>query len=529
MKRIFSIILVVTLLSTIFVGVCSGIGAVAVSADSATTPQNHTLGKSEITMVDETTDLNVKLSKDTNEDYNPSSRQWNGITTSVSYGDNLFVSWYTGGTKEPHDDNYIPVAASDDYGETWKDPFMVIDPINGTKVVLPIFFVNGKGELFIYYSVLPGSIMYGVKLINADGPLDKITYEGPFKVSDRTVFVKPTILSDGSIIYATGDADGYTGIYKSTDDGYSYTKISTIKSKYVKPEKTYSEASIVEKADGSLWMLSRLEKGYDGGIEQSVSYDKGLTWTESSGGLEHPLQGPGSRTGFVKLKSGALMFVTNDNLNARDKMTAFLSQDDGKTWPYSILIDRYTSAYPEVYQAPDGKILISYDKGRYTENSIRLTILTEEDIIAGRFVSEVSRDKLTVTKLNKEYGDIVSNNDAYKTYYKYPVGTASAVIRDTLPKTFTVTDSNGKNHEVTGIWKSAGYKKDEIGTYYITFTCEELPVTLIDSFDFFRIRVDLVEKTKKGCNSSFSASIALLPLITCGISLGLMRKIAKNK
>ena len=137
-------------------------------------------------------------------------------------------------------------------------------------------------------------------------------------------------------------------------------------------------------------------------------------------------------------------------------MTVFLSEDDGETWPYSLLLDRYISAYPEIYQAPDGRILVSYDKGRYTENSIRLSIFTEEDVKAGYFVSDVSRDKLTVTKLNREYADIVSVNDAYKSVYAYPVGTASSVIRDQLPTTFTVTDSNGAQHELTGTWKRGG-------------------------------------------------------------------------
>ena len=152
--------------------------------------QNHTLGAEEITLVDSYTNLNTKLSASTSETYLPSDRKWNGIATSVSYGDNLFVAWYTGGTKEPHPDNYIPVAASSDGGKTWKDPFMIIDPTNSTSVVLPVFFVNGAGDLLLYYSILPGSKMYAVKLIGADGPLSGITYEGPFKVSDRTGFVK---------------------------------------------------------------------------------------------------------------------------------------------------------------------------------------------------------------------------------------------------------------------------------------------------------------------------------------------------
>lgn len=480
---------------------------VGVFAAEDTAKVNHTLRAEEITVIDETSDLDTKLSDDTNEDYRPSHRQWNGISTAVSYGNNIFVAWYTGGDKEPNHNNYIAVAASADNGESWIDPFIVIDPVDTAyNVVLPVFFVNAKGELFLYYSILPGSNMYGIRLLNADGELSEIAYEGPFRCAARTPFVKPTNLSDGSIMFVTGDDEGYSGVYRSTDDGYTYTRVAQIRSAYTKPTKTYTEASLVEKNDGTLWMLSRLEYGALGGMEQAFSVDGGLTWTISEGNLEHPLQGPGSRAAFIKLQSGALALVTNDNTSARDNMTVFLSEDDGVTWPYSIVIDRLISAYPEIYQAPDGKIYVAYDKGRYTENSIRLTILTEEDIKAGKFVSSASRDKLTVTKQNPAYTDIVSVNGAYEREYTYSVGTTSNKVRENLPKTFTVTDENGKEYTLSGTWKSAGYQQDRAGTYVLTFN-GDMPNTLLDSYDLLRVSVTLKDG---GCNSAIRPTGAIL-------------------
>lgn len=475
---------------------------------------NHTLRAGEITVIDETSDLGTKLSDGTEEDYYPNHRQWNGISTVVRYGNNIFVAWYTGGNAEPHSDNYIAVAASTDNGETWVDPFLIVDPVDSScGAVLPVFFVNAEGELFLYYSILPGANMFGIRLLDAGGALSGITYEGPFRCSARTPFVKPTVLSDGTVMYVTGDEDGYSGVYRSSDGGYSYTRIAQIRSAYTKPTKTYTEASVVEKNDGTLWMLSRLEKGAMGGMEQSFSVDGGLTWTVSEGNLEHPLQGPGSRAAFVKLQSGAFALVTNDNTGARDNMTVFLSEDEGVTWPYSIVIDRLVSAYPEIDQAPDGTIYIAYDKGRYTENSIRLTILTEEDIKAGKFVSAAARDKLTVTKLNAAYADIVSVNGAFEKEYVFSVGTSSDRVRETLPDTFTVTDSNGEKHTLSGVWKSAGYKQEQAGTYVLTFNCD-LPNTLLDSFDLLRVRVTL---TAGGCNSGIRpAGAALLSLVAFG-------------
>ena len=75
-----------------------------------------------ITIVDETTDLSVKVGPETDEDFYPEHKNWNGIPTVAKAGNNIFVAWYTGGKGEPDTDNYICVAVSTDMGVTWKNP-----------------------------------------------------------------------------------------------------------------------------------------------------------------------------------------------------------------------------------------------------------------------------------------------------------------------------------------------------------------------------------------------------------------------
>ncbi len=491
---------------------------------------NNNIKSAEVTMVTEDTDLSVKVSPTSSEDYYPLNRQWNGIPTVISAGNNIFVAWYTGGTKEPHDDNYIVVAASDDNGQTWREPYMIIDPVNPAhKVVLPMFFYNGAGELWLYYVATPGGYM-GIKMLDADGPLDEVTFKQPFQVSPRTSFVKPTMLSDGRIMYVTGGpTDGYSSVFVSEDDGYSYREIALIKSTSVRPVKTFTEACVVELEDGRLWMVSRLESGHHGGLEQAFSSDGGLTWTISDGNLPYPLQGPGSRISLVKLQSGALLLVNNDNTSARNRMKAFLSYDDGETWPHSIMIDSQSTSYPEVYQDDEGLIYIAYDRDRYFEGGIRVTMLTEEDIVAGEFISDAHRNKLVVTKMDLAYADIVSLNGAYDTKMTYPVGTTSDTLRTILPATFTVTDSNGDSHELTGSWRSSGYKQDIPGTYTLTFIADEKPSTLLDAFDLLQVKVTLTPKGGTGgdgggggCNSA--ASAGLLGLLPLGLAMAVRKR-----
>ena len=239
----------------------------------------------------------------------------------------------------------------------------------------------------------------------------------------------------GSSNYANKQS---TAIFESLDDGRSYHSISYVDSE-AGTSKTNGESSIVKLKDGSLWCLSRIEGGAFGGIEESFSYDGGYTWTMAKGNLPDPLIGPGSRFTMINIKDGeedALLFVSNYSTALRGNMTAFLSYDDGLTWPYSITLDSHLSAYPDAYQAPDGKIYIVYDKGRYTEGGVRLCVLTVEDLKAGDFVSEDCINRLSVTKADPEWADIVSVNDAFAKTMTVNNGTKLSSITENLPKNF---------------------------------------------------------------------------------------------
>ena len=72
-------------------------------------------------------------------------------------------------------------------------------------------------------------------------------------------------------------------------------------------------------------------------------------------------------------------------------MTASISNDGGKTWPSTLLLDaRDDVSYPDVTIAPDGSICIIYDHARYDGGDILFSRVTEEDIKAGHLVSAKS-------------------------------------------------------------------------------------------------------------------------------------------
>ena len=144
------------------------------------------------------------------------------------------------------------------------------------------------------------------------------------------------------------------------------------------------EHMIVERKDGTLWMLMRIKDG----IAESISNDGGVTWSAPT---RSAIEGPGSRFYISRLRSGRLLLVnhlgfarTGPGPEKRSHMTALLSGDDGKTWPHKLLLDeRKEVSYPDAVEAEDGRLYIIYDRGRYSEREILMAATSENDILAG--------------------------------------------------------------------------------------------------------------------------------------------------
>jgi hypothetical protein len=152
---------------------------------------------------------------------------------------------------------------------------------------------------------------------------------------------------------------------------------------------------LVERKDGSLWMLVRTRYGIGG----SVSSDRGKTWPAVS---PLAIQHPTARFFISRLISGNLLLVKHGPLDARtgrSHLTAYLSKDDGQTWMGGFLLDERTGvSYPDGQQGSDGLIRIIYDYNRVTDRQILLADFREEDVMAGKPLSSQVRLRQTVSK-----------------------------------------------------------------------------------------------------------------------------------
>ena len=152
-------------------------------------------------------------------------------------------------------------------------------------------------------------------------------------------------------------------------------------------------ASMESTSKGRLWMLSRgMKEAF-----QSFSTDGGKTWEPQSTAFQHA----SSRCSLRRLQSGAILLIKHGTAisvqkrddsdwgKQRSRLTAFLSMDDGKTWPASLLLDERASvSYPDIAQAPNGDIYVHYDRDRNGAAEILFARFREEDVQAGKLVSQ---------------------------------------------------------------------------------------------------------------------------------------------
>ena len=138
------------------------------------------------------------------------------------------------------------------------------------------------------------------------------------------------------------------------------------------------------------------------GIGETYSSDKGRTWEP---GYPSSLVNADSRFHIRRLKSNRLLLIHHLPPNYkkainidRSYLTASLSEDDGHTWPYNLVLHEESEvSYPDVTEDKDENIYIVYDYDRYTKKEILYAKIREQDIINGT-ISQNSRTEQIISK-----------------------------------------------------------------------------------------------------------------------------------
>ena len=316
-------------------------------------------------------------------------------------------------------ESYFILATSDDDGTTWSKPRVVIDP-KDTPGKPPLRSLVGNlwcdptGRLWLFFDQSLGVFdgRAGDWFITCDNPdAAEPVWSQPVRFADGCTLNKPTVLKNGEWLlpvslwhrqhiipslfkeeYQELDSQRMAHVYISTNQGKSWTRRGGV----VIPKTDFDEHTIVERRDGQLWMLARTLYG----VAESFSSDAGRTWSEPQ---PSAIKNVSARMFIRRLASGRLLLVkngpTDQRLPGRSHMSAFLSDDDGKTWSGSLLLDERSGvSYPDGFQSPDGLIHILYDRNRHTDAEILLAKFRETDVLAGKFVSPDAKPQMLADK-----------------------------------------------------------------------------------------------------------------------------------
>ena len=378
--------------------------------------------------------------------FSPDKRLWQGIPSiEVTSGGRIFLTYYSGGTKEEIG-NFCILSKSDN-GEHFED--VAITYLDDHRCYDPCIWIDPLGRLWFTWGVAPDHAVWAS--ICDDPDAEELIWSEPCIIGHEVMMNKPTVLSSGEWLFpiavwelmenaggtnGVADASGKQSkqserlafVYKTDDNGETFQRLGGCSV----PKRSFDEHMVIERKDGRLAMYVRTKYG----IGISYSDDKGHTW---SLGEDSGLGGPCSRFFIRRLKSGRMLLINHYNYTGRSHLTAMLSEDDGKTWPYKLLLDeRANVSYPDATEHDDGYIYITYDRERggflnslervyASAREVLIAKITEEDIISGRPLTQGSYLKRIAAKLGK-YAFEESN--PYKEFLKFSDEELASLLAD---------------------------------------------------------------------------------------------------
>lgn len=316
----------------------------------------------------------------------------------------LFAVFYRGSGERRADDVRLEGARLAKGAAAWSAPFPVADT-PGFPDCNPIAFVDGRGRLKVVWPAILDNrwesalLRYRSAAVSgwAAGPPPwndgGVILLRPDNLKEKTEpFVKSLLESlppgrdrdeVGSIVARLGEplynrlgwmprthvlrVDGgrlllplYSDTYSvglvaiSEDDGDTWRASDPIVSfGGVQP-------SLLQRRDGTIVAWMRDNGPPPQRVITAVSSDGGTSWTR---GVDSDVPNPGSSVEAVALRDGRWLMVLNDTESGRSRLSAWMSGDEGRTWPERRVIEDTAGgsySYPSVTQAADGIVHVSY-------------------------------------------------------------------------------------------------------------------------------------------------------------------------
>jgi hypothetical protein len=314
----------------------------------------------------------------------------------------LYCAWYANSSTKSFNGEgsgaYVVVSVSTDKGETWRENELVIGPINNSdRIFDECLWTDPFGQVHLFWSRSRNSWWDG------KGELWECTLKfkktGYIRTSEPRLFAesglmlnKPIALKETNIIlypqylyywepsikWGIAGMNVYSGTFNKTNidipinNGMIPFLPNNLKSAFLEPQFLQIDKNTIAcyiriDAEGIYFSKATLSSNLK-------------DWTPF---VKLPAIGENISMRFCvrRLISGNILFVTCNDKN-RKNMTAYLSTDNGNTFPYKLLVDgRSEISYPDFTQDKDGNIFITYDRERTKAKEILIAKIRELDIM----------------------------------------------------------------------------------------------------------------------------------------------------
>lgn len=303
--------------------------------------------------------------------------------------------------------NFTVLAYSDDNNKTVKEyGYFTYSPSHpDMHIVDPMLWLDPEDKLWLFFGVFgKNSRMDGVggcwavicQNPNAEFPV----WGQPFRLS---YFGDPRhpVMVNGEWYIAV---DGWRAlaeypprymehvgphIYKLDWRNKSMSKVCQLPPNNNGQYSGFFETEFVQIADGRVMATNRWTAGDSGVL---VSFSSNLKdWTPW---INYLALAPASssRIWLGRTPSGRLIMVWNND-TVRRTLTVGLSDDEGVTYPYRVVLEPNSAGqltYPVVDYGDNGEIFVIYDNERITKKQIHIAKLIESEVVAGTSVPSIT-------------------------------------------------------------------------------------------------------------------------------------------
>ncbi len=271
----------------------------------------------------------------------------------------------------------IVIRRSSDNGVNWSEIETIVDFPDGQSASDPSMIVDREtNEIFLFYNFMDldkAPNVYSLHLIKSSDhgetwsapeditlQISKAGWEKNFKfiTSGRGIQTDA-----GLLLHTLVNLESGLHLFGSNDHGKSWFLYDTA----ISPG---DESKVIELADGSWMINSRINKGPERYVHRSDDFGK--TW-QSEPAVD--LQDPGCNASLIRyssLKNGdrknRLLFANANTIDKRENMTVRLSYDEGKTWPVAKTIYPGSAAYSSLTVLNNGDIGLFFEKDDYSRN-----------------------------------------------------------------------------------------------------------------------------------------------------------------